>query len=81
MKKIILFFLIIIHSDLFFAQIDSTHFLNFYYGLGIANPMGSISKQSQTYNGFGKIKPGLNIKAGAEYLINSKHAISIDFDY
>jgi hypothetical protein len=80
-KKTILISLFVIKSSLFFTQVDSTHFLNFYYGLGVANPAGSFSKNSDVYNNFGKMSPGLNMKAGMEYLINSKNAISFDLDY
>jgi hypothetical protein len=80
-KKTILISLFVIKSSLFFTQVDSTHFLNFYYGLGVANPAGSFSKNSDVYNNFGKMSPGLNMKAGMEYLINSKNAISYGIPY
>ena len=49
--------------------------------MGVSKPVGSFSKNSSNYNDFGKANVGLNIKAGAEYFINPKNAISIDFDY
>ncbi len=63
------------------AQTVPNSFFGFYYGFGTTVPVGSFSKNSSKYNNFGKAGAGLNIKAGVEYFIDEKNAISIDLDY
>ncbi len=81
MNKLLFFFLLIIKLSYAHAQFNANNFIGIYYGLGTSVPVGSFSKNSGTYNQFGKAPIGLNMKAGAEFYINDKNAISIDLDY
>lgn len=65
-----------------FSQSDSSvSFVGVYYGLGVANPIGSFSHDNAKYNDIGKSRPGLNMKAGLEVFVTPKDVVSLDFDY
>ncbi|MBP9069497.1 MAG: hypothetical protein KBG47_08315 [Bacteroidia bacterium] len=78
MKNLFLSFILI--STQLFSQINVDHKFNLYYGIGAAVPLGSFSKSNNLHNAFGKAKPGFNLKAGGEYIVNPQNAISLDFE-